>query len=141
MRLLVIVPAVAPLVRDGGVAEGVAALSRTLARMGCDVTVAVPASHALDLGAIRWSAEIAAPGRPAARLRHGELGNGARILLVDTGAAAPRGRPGGVGEAWGCDTDDLATAEHFGRFCQAVVAHVDASAAAGAPYAVVRLSS
>ena len=137
MRLLVIVPAVAPLVRDGGVAEGILALSRALARMGCQVTVAVPASPALDLAAVRWSADFAAPAGSAARLRYGELGNGARVLLIATGAPAPRGNPGGAGDAWGCDTDDRATAEHFARFCQAVVAHVDASAAAGAPYAVV----
>jgi starch synthase len=82
--------AVAPLVDDGGMAEGVSGLARALGNLGCDVTIAVP----------HWEG-----------WRDQELGPGVRVKVLDAGGCA---------SIWGEDSGDPASAARFLRFSRAV---------------------
>ncbi len=42
MRILLVSPEIAPIVKVGGIADGIAGLAKALARAGHDVTVAIP---------------------------------------------------------------------------------------------------
>jgi starch synthase len=83
MKILHVAAELAPLVRVGGVADGVAGLSRALARMGHEVTVALPAppgqgtrQTAIEGGVKALVVEI--PGVPAHLGVYGLEGDGQR---------------------------------------------------------------
>src|SRR5262249_51784495 len=135
MDILFVASEIAPMVKVGGLADVVAALSKSLRVLGHKVTVAMPRFPGFAAAGVmvaRRLTPLSLPG-PGARVEvtlfDGRLGSGVDLLLVD--APGLYDRPGVYGEA-GEDYPD--NARRFGVFARAVVEIIRQRAASGAPF-------
>jgi starch synthase len=134
MRLLLVSPEIAPVVKIGGIADGVAGLAKALARAGHDVTVATPRNRRDERAHVDTTQlapielDDAPPGGPRASvdLHAATLDHGVKLVLVEIPGVAPE-----LG-AYGDDLrDDGGNARRFGLFARAVVALAARAAASG----------
>src|SRR5262245_9223505 len=140
MDILFVATELAPMVKVGGLADVVAALSKALRLLGHKVTIAMPRYPAVEAGGLLLARRLtpivlpASQGIPGAEVTvyDGRLGSGVDLLLLDTPGLFDR--PGVYGEG-GVDYPDLA--RRFGTFCRAVAEVVRHREEAGAPFDVV----
>ena len=143
MDILFAASELAPMVKVGGLADVVAALSKALRLLGNKVTLAIPRYPALEASGLllaRRLTPMVLPSLPGAkagerlefRVLDGKLGSGVELLVIDFPGLFDR--PGVYGEG-GEDYPD--NARRFGLFCRAVVEVVRQRARAGTPYDVV----
>ncbi len=125
---------VAPIVRSGGSADAVAALSKTLGRLEHQVTIAMPRYPSVDeaglLLARRLTALEVQVGDQVmeATLFDSRLGSGVELLFIDMpGLFDQPVAPGGDGQP------DAADGRRFGLFCRALAAFVDKRERSGNP--------
>src|SRR5512140_1900473 len=125
MDILFVASELAPMVKVGGLADVVAALSKALRLLGHKVTIALPRYPAVEAGGLMLARRLTpvtlpavpAQGIPAAEVTvyDGRLGSGVDLLLLD--APGLYDRPGVYGEG---GTDYVDNAKRFGLFCRAV---------------------
>ncbi len=143
MEILFVASELAPMVKVGGLADVVAALSKALRLLGHKVTIALPRYPGVEAGGLMLARRLTPitfgpPGhRTEMTVYDGRLGSGVELLLLD--AAGPDGnalfdRPGVYGED-GVDYPD--NDRRFGLFCQGVAEFVRSRAEAGAPFDIV----
>src|SRR5438309_11435598 len=89
-----------PFAKTGGLADVLGALPAALARLGCDVTVAIPRYRNVDAGRLleRFQLTIGAY-RAEVSLFEAEMDGGARALLIDEPALYHREELYAVGNA------------------------------------------
>ncbi len=140
MRILLVSPEIAPIVKVGGIADGIAGLAKALARAGHDVTVAIPHHRPRDRDPIATEpvAEVvlsdAPPGGATATvtISSARLDHGVQLLIVDVPGVDP------LLDAYGGDLEDeRGNSRRFGLFARAVVELLAVSARAGTPYPLV----
>src|SRR5262245_49161468 len=122
MDILFVASELAPMVKVGGLADVVAALSKALRLLGHKVTIALPRYPAIEAGGLmlaRRLTPLLLPAVPAAGAEavsvtvfDGRLGSGVDLLLLD--APGLFDRAGVYGEE-GADYPD--NARRFGTFC------------------------
>jgi starch synthase len=145
MDILFVATELAPMVKVGGLADVVAALSKALRLLGHKVTIALPRFPAIEKAGVMVARRLTplvvgadgAGPRTEVTVFDGRLGSGVELLLLDVRDEAGVGlydRPGVYGEA-GVDYPD--NAKRFGLFSRAVVELVRQRAAAGTPFDVV----
>src|SRR5262245_60441764 len=139
MDILFVASELAPMVKVGGLADVVAALSKALRLLGHNVTVALPRFPAIEEGGVmvaRRLTPLVLPGedRLEVTVFDGRLGSGVGLLLLDVPGFYDR--PGVYGEG-GADYPD--NARRFGTFVRAVVELVRQRAASGSPFDVVHV--
>lgn len=141
MDILFVASELAPLVKVGGLADVVAALSKALRLLGHKVTVALPRFPAIEAGGVMVARRLtplvlpAAPGgdeRVEVTVFDGRLGSGVELLLFDIPGLYDR--PGVYGED-GHDYPD--NARRFGLFARAAVEIVRQRAMSGSSFDVV----
>jgi starch synthase len=143
MDILFAASELAPMVKVGGLADVVAALSKALRLLGNKVTLAIPRYPALEASGLllaRRLTPMVLPSVPGVKgserlefhVLDGKLGSGVELLVIDFPGLFDR--PGVYGEG-GEDYPD--NARRFGLFCRAVVEVVRQRARAGTPYDVV----
>ena len=142
MDILFVASELAPMVKVGGLADVVAALSKALRLLGHKVTIALPRYPAIEAGGLMLARRLTpillpavpALGVPGAEVTvyDGRLGSGVELLLLD--APGLFDRPGVYGEG-GVDYPD--NARRFGLFCRAVAEVVRHREESGAPFDVV----
>lgn len=142
MDILFVASELAPMVKVGGLADVVAALSKALRLLGHKVTIALPRYPAVEAGGLllaRRLTPLSLPadpkkGIPAAEITvyDGRLGSGVDLLLLD--APGLYDRAGVYGED-GADYPD--NARRFGVFCRAVAEVVRMREEAGQPFDIV----
>lgn len=142
MDILFVASELAPMVKVGGLADVVAALSKALRLLGHKVTIALPRYPGIEAGGLmlaRRLTPLALPAVPAAGAEavsvtvfDGRLGSGVDLLLLDVPGLFDR--PGVYGEE-GQDYPD--NARRFGTFCRAVAEVVRQREHAGAPFDIV----
>ena len=142
MDILFVASELAPMVKVGGLADVVAALSKALRLLGHKVTIALPRFPGVEAGGLMLARRLTpvvlppdpAKGIPAAEVTvyDGRLGSGVDLLLLD--APGLFDRPGVYGEA-GVDYPD--NARRFGLFCRAVAEVVRQREEAGTPFDLV----
>ena len=142
MDILFVASELAPMVKVGGLADVVAALSKALRLLGHKVTIALPRFPGVEAGGLMLARRLTpvvlppdpAKGIPAAEVTvyDGRLGSGVDLLLLD--APGLFDRPGVYGEG-GVDYPD--NARRFGLFCRAVAEVVRHREEAGAPFDLV----
>src|SRR4051812_45783665 len=134
MDILFAATELAPMVKVGGLADVVTALSKALRLLGHKVTIAIPRYPALEASGLllaRRLTPMTLPGvagspRVEFTVLDGKLGSGVELLVID--APGLFDRPGVYGEA-GEDYPD--NDRRFGLFCRAVVEVVRQRARAG----------
>lgn len=139
MDILFAASELAPMVKVGGLADVVAALSKALRLLGNKVTIALPRYPALEASGLllaRRLTPMVLPGAAGERTEFtvldGKLGSGVELLVIDIPGLFDR--PGVYGEG-GEDYPD--NARRFGLFSRAVVEVVRQRARMGTPYDVV----
>jgi len=142
MDILFVAPELAPMVKVGGLADVVAALSKALRLLGHKVTIALPRYPGVEAGGLmlaRRLTPIQLPAHPKlgipgaeVTVYDGRLGSGVELLLLD--APGLFDRPGIYGEG-GVDYTD--NDRRFGLFCRAVAEIVRQRSAAGSPFDIV----
>ena len=138
MDILFVASELAPMVKVGGLADVVAALSKALRLLGHKVTIALPRYPAVEAGGLllaRRLTPLSLPadpkkGIPAAEITvyDGRLGSGVDLLLLD--APGLYDRAGVYGED-GADYPD--NPRRFAVFCRAVAEVVRQREQAGHP--------
>jgi starch synthase len=145
MDILFVATELAPMVKVGGLADVVAALSKALRLLGHKVTIALPRFPAVEKAGVMVARRLTplvlagAEGTPRleATVFDGRLGSGVELVLLDVRDEAGVGlyeREGVYGEG-GTDYED--NARRFGLFSRAVVELVKQRAAAGTPFDIV----
>ncbi len=146
MDILFVATELAPMVKVGGLADVVAALSKALRLLGHKVTIALPRFPAIERGGVMVARRLtplvvggAGAGGPRTEVTvfDGRLGSGVELLLLDVRDEAGVGlydREGVYGEG---GTDYADNARRFGLFSRAVVELVRQRAAAGTPFDLV----
>ena len=143
MDILFVATELAPMVKVGGLADVVAALSKALRLLGHKVTIALPRFPAIEKGGVmvaRRLTPLVVEGpstKTEVTVFDGRLGSGVELVLLDVRDEAGVGlydRPGVYGEG-GVDYPD--NARRFGLFSRAVVELVKQRAAAGTPFDLV----
>jgi starch synthase len=143
MDILFVASELAPMVKVGGLADVIAALSKALRLLGHKVTIALPRYPGVEAGGLmlaRRLTPVVLPANPAkgipgaeVTVYDGRLGSGVELLVLD----APGlffDRPGIYGEGG----SDYADNDHrFGLFCRAVAEIVRHREEAGAPFDIV----
>ncbi|HLM73327.1 MAG TPA: glycogen/starch synthase, partial [Polyangiaceae bacterium] len=138
MDILFVASELAPLVKVGGLADVVAALSKALRLLGHRVTIAMPRFAAFEAAGVmvaRRLTPIELPGageRVQVTLFDGRLGSGVELLLLDIPELFDR--PGVYGDEEGDYADN---ARRFGLFSRAVLEVVRQRQIAGSPFDVV----
>jgi starch synthase len=142
MEILFVASELAPMVKVGGLADVVAALSKALRLLGHRVTIALPRYPGVEAGGLMLArrltplvlADDPARGIPGAEVTayDGRLGSGVDLLMLDVPGLYDR--PGIYGEG-GVDYTD--NDRRFGVFCRAVAEIVRQRAEAGAPFDIV----
>src|SRR5580704_64265 len=142
MEILFVASELAPMVKVGGLADVVAALSKALRLLGHKVTIALPRYPGVEAGGLMLARRLtpvvlpadAQRGIPGAEVTvyDGRLGSGVDLLVLD--APGLFDRPGIYGEG-GVDYAD--NDRRFGVFCRAVAEIVRQRAEAGAPFDIV----
>jgi starch synthase len=140
LEILIVAPEIAPITKIGGIADGVAGLSKALRRLGHAVTVALPRCRAAERIALeverREPIELrdAPPGGERATIEVGavHLDSGVEVILFEI-----PGVPAELGPH-GDDIDgNVDNARRFGLFARAVVELAHRRARGGAPYDVI----
>jgi starch synthase len=138
MDILMACSGIAPIVKSGGSADAVAALSKTLGRLEHKVTIAMPRYPSVDdaglLLARRLTALKVKVGDQVieATLFDSRLGSGVELLFIDMPGLFDQAElPRQHGEP------DPADGRRFGLFCRALAAFVDKRAKSGSPLDVV----
>ncbi len=128
MRVLMVTPELAPMVKQGGIGEGIAALTHELRGLGNRVTALLPFHRDLQGHDLRPR-----PGHDAGgfRVLEGTLGNGLDVIVIDAKGLSERH------EIYGNDIGDADNARRFGLFSRAVVDVVRDLAQRGDPIDVV----
>ena len=129
---------VVPIVKVGGLADAVGALSKTLSRLGHNVTVALPRYAMIDESGLMLARRLtqlkfeAAGEEVVGAVFEGSLGSNVKLVLIDV--------PGQFegdsvyGEEAG---DDARNATRFGQFCRALASYINQRAGKGMPFDVV----
>lgn len=146
MDILFVATELAPMVKVGGLADVIAALSKALRLLGHKVTLAMPRFPSIEAAGVMVARRLtpivlgAGEGpRHEVTVFDGRLGSGVELLLLDVRDDSGAGlydRPGVYGEG-GIDYPD--NAERFGLFSRAVVEVVRQRAAAGTPFDLVHV--
>ena len=145
MDILFVAAELAPMVKVGGVADVVAALSKALRLLGHKVTIALPRYPGVEAGGLmlaRRLTPVVLPALPSlgpaasapveVTLYDGRLGSGVELLALDVPGLYDR--PGIYGDDAGDYPDND---RRFGLFCRAVAAVVKSRAEAGSPFDIV----
>lgn len=140
MDILFVASELAPMVKVGGLADVVAALSKALRLLGHKVTILLPRHPALERGGLLLARRLTPMVIPAANggerlevtLFDGRLSSGVELVVVDVPGLFDR--PGVYGEE-GHDYPD--NARRFGAFSRAAVEIVKQRAETGAPFDIV----
>ncbi len=141
MEILFVATELAPMVKVGGLADVVAALSKALRLLGHKVTIALPRYPALEAGGLMLARRLTplplpavTPGGPVTEVTvyDGRLSSGVDLVLFD--APGLFDRPGVYGED-GTDYPD--NGKRFGIFSRAVVELVKQRSDSGAPFDIV----
>lgn len=130
MELLLVAPELSPLRKEGGVADGVAALAKALHRFGHRVTVALPWNEPEVPPGFVPDPELVVLSGALVEPLFGRAEAGFTVMLL-------RVAPDGHG-IWG-DDRDLTNARRFAVFARAVTAVVDRRARRGEPFDVVHV--
>jgi starch synthase len=129
-----------PLAKVGGLADVVAALSKSLRQLGHKVTLAMPRFSAIAAGGLLLARRLTPivfdfGGTPCeVTVYDGRLGSGVEIVLFDVPGLYDR--PGVYGQD-GADYPD--NPRRFAVFCRAVVELARQRAEAGAPFDVIHV--
>ena len=140
MDILFVATELAPMVKVGGLADVVAALSKALRLLGHNVTIALPRFPAIEAAGVMVARRLTPLTIPIGDERvevtvfDGRLGSGVGLLLLD--APGLFDRPGVYGDATGDYPDN---ARRFGVFARAVVEIVRQRALTGSPFDIVHL--
>ena len=140
MDILFVASELAPMVKVGGLADVVAALSKALRLIGHNVTIALPRFPAIEAAGVMVARRLTPLTLPIGDERvevtvlDGRLGSGVALLLLD--APGLFDRPGVYGNASGDYPDN---GRRFGVFARAVVEIMRQRAAAGSPFDIVHL--
>jgi starch synthase len=138
MDILFVASELAPMVKVGGLADVVAALSKALRLLGHKVTIALPRFPGIEKGGVLVARRLTPitletrGERVDVTVFDGRLGSGVELLLLDLPGLYDR--PGVYGEGGGDYPDN---ARRFALFSRAVVEVVKQRAAAGTPFDVV----
>src|SRR4051812_21489828 len=125
MEILFVATELAPMVKVGGLADVVAALSKALRLLGHKVTIALPRYPAFEAGGLLLARRLtplvlpATPGggeRAELTVFDGRLSSGVDLMLFDVPGLFDRPQPYGEN---GTEYPD--NARRFGLFCRAVV--------------------
>ena len=128
---------VVPIVKVGGLADAVGALSKTLSRLGHKVTVALPRYALIDESGLMLARRLTqlkftvGEEQVDCALFEGSLGSDVKLVLIDV--------PGQFegDSVYGEEASDAENATRFGRFCRALAIYVDKCASKGMPFDVV----
>ena len=138
MDILFIASELAPMVKVGGLADVVAALSKALRLLGHKVTVALPRFPAIEAGGVMVARRLTplslrGEGGPVeVTVFDGRLGSGVELLLFDVPGLYDR--PG----VYGDDGEDYPdNARRFGVLARAAVEIAKQRAALGTPFDVI----
>lgn len=136
MRILMVSSELAPVAKVGGLADAVSALSKTLSRLGHEVTVALPRYKVVEDAGLMLARRLSPLKLPCgeATVFDAKLNPGVLVTFFDI--------PGLYDRAGIYDDDGKAYPDNlkrFGMFCQAVAAHVQKRAASGEGFDVVHL--
>lgn len=136
MRILMVTSELAPVAKVGGLADAVAALAKTLGRLGHEVTVALPRYKAIEEAGLMLARRLVPLKLPTAEatMFDAKLAPGVQLLLLDVPGLYDR--DGIYDEGGVAHPDNL---RRFGLFCQAVAAHVEKRAASGERYDAIHL--
>jgi starch synthase len=142
MDILFVASELAPMVKVGGLADVVAALSKALRLLGHKVTIALPRYPAVEAGGLLLARRLTPLSLPAdpkkgipgveVTLYDGRLGSGVELLLLDVPGLYDRA---GVYGEEGADYPD--NARRFAVFCRAVAEVVRTREEAGQPFDIV----
>lgn len=138
MDILMASSELAPVAKVGGLADAVAALSKTLCQFDHQVTVALPRYRAIEEAGLMLARRLTpirltvGDEEVQVTLFDGRLGAGVELLLLDIEGLYDR--PGIYGEG-GQDYEDNAV--RFGLFCRAVAEVVAKRAEQGRPFDAV----
>ena len=126
----------APVAKVGGLADAVAALSKTLSRLGHEVTVALPHYKVVEEAGLMLARRLSLLKLPCgeATVFDAKLSPGVQLCFFDIPGLYDR--PGLYDENGSAYPDNL---KRFGMFCQAVAAYVEKRAAAGDGFDVVHV--
>src|SRR6185436_3177495 len=143
LEILFVAAELAPMVKVGGLADVIAALSKALRLLGHKVTIALPRYPGVEAGGLllaRRLTPIVLPADPAigvpgveVTVYDGRLGSGVDLIVLD----APNlffDRPGIYGEG---GEDYVDNGRRFGVFCRAVAEIARHRAETGAPFDIV----
>jgi starch synthase len=136
MRILMVSSELAPIVKVGGLADAVAALSKTLSRLGHEVTIALPRYKAVEEAGLMLARRLSPLKLPCgdAVVFDAKLSPGVQVSFFDVPGLYDRD---GIYDENGVAYPD--NLKRFGVFCQAVAAHVKKRATAGDGFDVVHL--
>src|SRR5262245_13365818 len=135
MDILFVASELAPMVKVGGLADVVAALSKALRLLGHTVTVALPRFPAIEAAGVMVARRLTplplsfGDDRVEATIFDGRLGSGVGVLLLDIPGLYDRPQVYGDGAVGYPDN-----ARRFGLFARAVVEVVRQRAASGSPF-------
>jgi starch synthase len=142
MDILFVASELAPMVKVGGLADVVAALSKALRLLGHKVTIALPRYPGIEAGGLLLARRLTPVVLPAdgglgalgaeVTVYDGRLGSGVELLVLDSPGLFDR--PGIYGEAGAAYPDND---RRFGIFCRAVAAIVRHRDEGGAPFDMV----
>jgi starch synthase len=140
MDILFAASELAPMVKVGGLADVVAALSKALRLLGHKVTIAIPRFPALEASGLLLARRLTPMVLPSPiageklefNVLDGKLGSGVELLVIDIPGLFDR--PGVYGDA---GEDYVDNAKRFGLFSRAVVEVVRQRQRAGTPYDIV----
>jgi starch synthase len=142
MDILFVATELAPMVKVGGLADVVTALSKALRLLGHKVTIALPRFPAIEAGGLLLARRLtplvvhSGPNDEAvsATVLDGRLGSGVDLLLLDVPGLYDR--PHVYGEH---GRDFVDNARRFGVFCRAVTELCVQREQAGTPFDIVHL--
>jgi starch synthase len=140
MDILFVATELAPVVKVGGLADVVAALSKALRLLGHKVTIALPRFPSIEAGGMMVARRLTplsliASGEPLeVTVFDGRLGSGVELVLLDV--AGLFDRPGVYGEG-GEDYPD--NDRRFALFSLAVVELIRQRAISGSPFDIVHV--
>ncbi len=139
MRILMASTELAPIVKVGGLADAVAALAKTVSRLGHEVTVVLPRYRAVESAGLMLARrltpleiDLGEAGKISATLFDARLGSGLEVVFLELPGLFDRD---GIYDDAGKAFDD--DPKRFGHFSAAVAALVKKRAAEGAAYDVV----
>jgi starch synthase len=140
MDILFVATELAPVVKVGGLADVVAALSKALRLLGHKVTIALPRFPAIAAGGVMVARRLtplsvtAGGERLEVTVFDGRLGSGVELVLLDI--AGLFDRPGVYGEDGGDYPDN---GRRFALFSQAVIELIRQRALSGSPFDIVHV--